>query len=117
MKFQERKILFPYRGQDVTLDVNGAGNTIPLLEIQALTKVIKSSILCYMIFVKESLKDACASSCLKIETSEDIELFNFLKDFQDLFKDDISTKVPPTKGVFDQTIELLPRSPLSNKPP
>ena len=50
MKFPERKILFPYRVQDVTLDVNGAGNTIPLLETQALTKVIKSSISCYMIF-------------------------------------------------------------------
>ena len=67
--------------------------------------------------VKESLKDACASICLKVETSEDIELFNFLKEFQDLFTDDIPTELPPTRGIFDHTIELLPGSSLPNKPP
>ena len=105
MKFLERKILFPYRGKYLTLNVNGSRNTIPMLETQALTKVIQSSISCYMIFVKESLKDACASSYLKVETSEDIKNFNFLKEFQDLFMDDIPKKLPSTRGIFDHTIE------------
>ena len=69
-----------------------------------------------MIFVKESLKDACASSCLKVETSEDIELSNFLKEFQDLFMDDIPTDLLPTRGIFDHSIEILPRSSPPNKP-
>ena len=86
------------------------------METQALTKVIKSSISYYMIFVKESHKDACASSCLKVETSEDIELFNFLKEFQDLFMHDIPTELPPTRGIFDHTIELLPGRSPHNKP-
>ena len=91
MKSPKRKILFSYRGHDVMLDVNGAGSTIPMLEAPASTKVVKRSISCYMIFVKESLKDACASSCVKVETKEDIDNFSFLSKFQDLFTDDIPT--------------------------
>ena len=60
MKFPKRNILFTYRGKDVLLDVKGVGSTIPMLEAPTLTKVIKNSVSCYMIFVKESLKDACA---------------------------------------------------------
>ena len=96
--------------------VNGSRSTIPMLETQALTILIKISISCYMIFVKESLKDACASSSLKVETSEDIKNFNFPKEFQDLFTDDIPTELPPTRGIFDHTIELLPGSFPPNKP-
>ena len=60
-----------------------------MLEALALTNIIKSSISCYMIFVKESLKDACASNCVKEESKEDRDNFNFLSKFQDLFTDDI----------------------------
>ena len=56
-----------------------------MLEAAALTKVIKSSISCYMIFVKESLKDACASSCAKVKTKEDKDNFNFLSKFLKTF--------------------------------
>ena len=99
------------------LDVKGARNTIPMLEALALTKVIKSSISCYMIFVKESLKDACASSSAKIETKEDRDNFNFLSKFQDLFIDDIPVELPPTRGIYDHTIELLTGSSPPSKPP
>ena len=75
MKIPQCKILFTYRGKDVLLDVNGARSTIPMLEAPALTKVIKSSISCYMIFVKESLKYACDSSGVKVETKEDGIIF------------------------------------------
>ena len=99
------------------LDVKGAGSTIPMLDSLDLTKVIKNSISCYMIFVKESLKDACASSCVKEETKEDRDNFNFLSKFQDLFTDDIPTELPPPRGIYDHTIELLPGSSSPNKPP
>ena len=61
MKFPERKVLFSYRGKDVAIDVNSAGNTIPLVDTQAFDKVIKSSLSCYMVFDKESKDDACVS--------------------------------------------------------
>ena len=70
-----------------------------------------------MIFVKESLKDACTLSCLKIGTSEEIEQLIFLKEFQDLFIDGIPMYLPPTRGIFDHIIELLPRNSQHNKPP
>ena len=38
MKFPERKVLFSYRGKDIALDVNSAGNTIPLVKLKLLTK-------------------------------------------------------------------------------
>ena len=83
-----------------------------MLEAPALTKAIKSSISCYLIFVKESLKDACASSCVEDKVS-----FNFLSEFQDLFTDDIPTELPPPRGIYDHTIELLLGSSPPNKPP
>ena len=55
----KRKVLFSYRGKDIALDVNSAGNTIPLVNTQAFDKVMKSSFSCYMVFVKESKEDAC----------------------------------------------------------
>ena len=82
-----------------------------------MTKIIKSSIFCYMIFVKESLKDACASSCVEVETKEDKASLDFLSEFQDLFTDDIPSELPPTRGIYDHTIELLPGSSPPNKPP
>ena len=106
MKFLERKILFTYRGKDVLLDVKGARSTIPMLEAPALTKVIKNSIFYYMIFVKKSLTDACASSCAKVETKEDRDNINFLRKFQDLFTNGILAKLPPRRGIYDHTIEF-----------
>ena len=75
MKFPERKVLFNFRGKDVILDVKGAKNTIPYVNDYTLAKGIKSSISCYLIFVKESQKD---SSVLQGETKEDLELSKFL---------------------------------------
>ena len=117
MKFPECKILFTYRGKDVLLDVNSTRSTIPMLEAPALTKVIKNSVSCDMIFVKEFLKDACDSNGVTVETREDRDNFNFLSKFQDLFIDDIPTELPPTRGIYDHTIELLPGSSPPNKPP
>ena len=59
MKFFERKVFFSYRGKDIAPDVNSAGNTIPLVNTQSFDKVIKSSLSCYMVFVKQSKEGAC----------------------------------------------------------
>ena len=65
-----------------------------------------------MIFVKESLKDACDSSCVENKVN-----FNFLSEFQDLFTNDIPMELHPTRGIYDHTIELLQGSSQPNKPP
>ena len=59
MKFAERKVLFTYRGKDMSLEVKSAGNTIPIVRTQAFDKVIMKSLSCYMIFVKQNRDDAC----------------------------------------------------------
>ena len=75
MKFPEKKVLFQFRGKDVILDVKGAKNTILYINDSTLAQGIKSSISCYLIFVKNSHKD---SSDLQSETEEDLELSKFL---------------------------------------
>ncbi|MCO5613123.1 hypothetical protein L7F22_067398 [Adiantum nelumboides] len=115
MKFPKRKLTFSYRGKDITLDVSHKGNTIPLVQTPTLDKVMKSSISCYVIFVKESKENACNE--IKSETKEEQELSNFLREFQDVFTDDIPGNLPPNRGQDDHTIELLPGSSPPNKPP
>ena len=74
----------------------------------------KSSILCYLIFVKKSQK---GSSVLQWETKEDLELAKFLQEFQDIFTYDICGDVPPTRGIDNHSIGIIPGSSLPNKPP
>ncbi|MCO5580910.1 hypothetical protein L7F22_034783 [Adiantum nelumboides] len=47
----------------------------------------------------------------------DLELFNFLNQFQDVFIDDIPRELPPKRGDDDHMIELIPGSSPPNKPP
>ncbi|MCO5561427.1 hypothetical protein L7F22_015048 [Adiantum nelumboides] len=51
------------------------------------------------------------------EMQEDLELSNFLNQFQDVFIDDIPGELPPKRGDDDHMIELIPRSSPPNKPP
>ena len=53
MKFLERKVLFTYKGKDYALTCNSTGSTIPIVALSTLDKVIKNSVSCYMVFVKE----------------------------------------------------------------
>ena len=73
----------------MSLDVNSACNTIPIVHTQAFDKVIKNSLSCYMVFVKENSDDACVLKNASYETKEKIEMQFFLKEFQDVFTDDI----------------------------
>ena len=117
MKFPKRKVLFSYRGKDIALDVNSAGNTIPLVNTQAFDKVMKSSLSCYIFFVKESKEDACVLKEVVNETKEDLELSNFLREFQDVFTNDIHKELPPKRGQDDHTIDLIHGSSPPNKLP
>ncbi|MCO5580068.1 hypothetical protein L7F22_033934 [Adiantum nelumboides] len=94
------------------------GNAIPIASTQAFDKVLKFSISCYMVFVKESKEYAYVLKASCSETKEESKLSNLLNEFQDVFMDYIPNKVsPPTKGQDDHTIKLLPDSSPPNKPP
>ena len=100
--------------EDVILDVKGARNTIPYVNESTLAKGIKSSISCYLIFVKDFHKD---SSDLPSETKENLDLFKFLQEFQDIFTDDIPGELPPTRGKDDNSIDIVPDSSPPNQTP
>ncbi|MCO5568906.1 hypothetical protein L7F22_022608 [Adiantum nelumboides] len=117
IKFPKRRISFKFREKNMYIDAQESGNTIPLVHTHAFDKSIKSSIFVYMIFVKDSLSDVNKTQVNESGSQEDLELFKFLNQFQDVFIDDISGELPPKQGDDDHAIELIPGSSPPNKLP
>ncbi|MCO5581857.1 hypothetical protein L7F22_035746 [Adiantum nelumboides] len=100
------------------INTQESGSTIPLVNGQAFDKSIKSSISIYMIFVKDSLNGVNETQVIdESGMQEDLELSNFLNQFQDVFIDDILGELPPKRRDDDYMIELIPGSSPPNKPP
>ena len=78
---------------------------------------MKSVISSYMIFVKESPNDVNVSQMQLGMSKEELDLSNFLNQYQDVFIDDIPGELPPKRGDDDHMIELIPGSSPPNKPP
>ncbi|MCO5582661.1 hypothetical protein L7F22_036559 [Adiantum nelumboides] len=110
IKFLERKISFKFREKDMYINAQELGSTIPLVNDQAFDKSIKSSIFAYMIFVKDSLNGVNETQVNESGIQEDLELSNFLNQFQDVFIDDIPEELPPKREDDDHMIELIPGS-------
>ena len=53
----------------------------------------------------------------KGETKEELEMSKLLREFQDIFMDDIPSEMLPSRGMDDHNIELIPGSTPPNKPP
>ncbi|MCO5599560.1 hypothetical protein L7F22_053666 [Adiantum nelumboides] len=117
IKFPERKISFKFKEKDMYINAQESGSSIPLVNDQAFDKSIKSSISTYMIFVKDSLNGVDETQVNENGMQVDLELFNFLNQFQDVFIDDIPGELPPKRGDDDHMIELTPGSSPPNKPP
>ncbi|MCO5562542.1 hypothetical protein L7F22_016170 [Adiantum nelumboides] len=117
IKFPERKISFKFREKDMYINAQESGSSISLVNDQAFDKSIKSSIFAYMIFVKDSLNGVDVTQVNENGMQVDIELSNFLNQFQDVFIDDIPGELPPKRGDDDHMIELIPGSSPPNKPP
>ncbi|MCO5613478.1 hypothetical protein L7F22_067755 [Adiantum nelumboides] len=117
IKFPERKISFKFREKDMYINAQESGSSIPLVNHQAFDKSIKSSISVYMIFVKDSLNGVDVTQVNENGMQVDLELSNFLNQFQDVFIDDIPGELPPKRGDDDHMIELIPGSSPPNKPP
>ncbi|MCO5570675.1 hypothetical protein L7F22_024402 [Adiantum nelumboides] len=117
IKFPERKISFKFREKDMYINAQESGSSIPLVNDQAFDKSIKSSVSAYMIFVKDSLNGVDETQVNENGMQVDLELSNFLNQFQDVFIDDIPGELPPERGDDDHMIELIPGSSPPNKPP
>ncbi|MCO5587568.1 hypothetical protein L7F22_041517 [Adiantum nelumboides] len=117
IKFPERKISFKFREKDMYINAQESGSSIPLVNDQAFDKSIKSSVFAYMIFVKDSLNGVDETQVNENEMQVDLELSNFLNQFQDVFIDDIPGELPPKRGDDDHMIELIPGSSPPNKRP
>ena len=98
MKFPKENSSSLIEVKDMSLDVNSAGNTIPFVHTQAFDKVIKNSLSCYIVFVKENSDDACVLKNASYETKEEKKMSNFLKEFQDVFMDNILGELSPRRG-------------------
>ncbi|MCO5579770.1 hypothetical protein L7F22_033632 [Adiantum nelumboides] len=116
IKFPERKISFKFREKDMYINAQESG-TIPLVNDQAFDKSIKSFVSAYMIFVKDSLNGVDETQVNENGMQVDLELSNFLNQFQDVFIDDIPRELPPKRGDDDHMIEFIPGSSPPNKPP
>ncbi|MCO5550496.1 hypothetical protein L7F22_003983 [Adiantum nelumboides] len=117
IKFPERKISFQLREKDMYINAQESSSSIPLANDQAFDKSIKSSISTYMIFVKDFLNGVDETQVNENGMQVDLELSNFLNQFQDVFIDDIPGELPPKRGDDDHMIELIPGSSPPNKPP
>ena len=118
MKFLEGEVLFTIRGKAYDLKCNEAGHTIPIVVSSTFAKGIKSSVSCYMVFVKEHVQNLNVLNESHGETKEDLEKSKLLQEFQDIFADDIPNEMPPSRGQDDHSTELIPgRSTPPNKPP
>ncbi|MCO5577004.1 hypothetical protein L7F22_030826 [Adiantum nelumboides] len=117
IKFPERRISFKFREKNMYIDAQESGNTIPLVHTHAFDKSIKSSILVYLIFVKDSLSDVNKTQVNESGSKEDLELSKFPNQFEDVFIDNIPGGLPPKRGDDDHAIELIPGSSPPNKPP
>ncbi|MCO5551098.1 hypothetical protein L7F22_004595 [Adiantum nelumboides] len=117
IKFPERKISFKFKEKDMYINAQESGSTIPLVNDQAFDKSIKSSISAYMIFVKDSLNGVDETQVNENGMQVDLELSNFLNQFQDVFIDDIPGELPPKTGDDDHMIELIPGSSPPKIPP
>ena len=69
-----------------------------------------------MVFVKEHEKSLSKLKDSKGETKEGLELANLLREFQNIFIEDILGKMPPLRGMGYHSIDLIPGSTLTNKP-
>ncbi|MCO5551300.1 hypothetical protein L7F22_004799 [Adiantum nelumboides] len=117
IKFPEKKISFKFREKDMYTNAQESGSSRPLVNDQAFDKSIKSSVSAYMIFLKDSLNGVDETQVNENGMQVDLELSNFLNQFQDVFIDDIPGELPPKRGDDDHMIELIPGSSPPNKPP
>ncbi|MCO5555891.1 hypothetical protein L7F22_009435 [Adiantum nelumboides] len=110
--YQARKTtLTTEKGRSIVLDIKLKGESVPIVSASAISKLMKTSLFVYSIFVKEvSDEDRTNMSTL------DTERQDFLHAHADCFSEGLPGKLPPVRPE-DHTIDLIPGSTPPNRPP
>ena len=113
--YPERLITFSHKGKDIVIHTQKKGETIPLVNHIAFEKSMKSSISLYMIFVRDlkTTSKAASESLSKL----DVSLKSFLDEHAHCFSKTIPVELPPSRGVDDHRIDLVPGTSPPNRPP
>ena len=70
-----------------------------------------------MVFVKENDQSLSDLNLSNKETKKNLKISKLLREFQDIFTNDIPAEMPPSRGMNDHSIDLIPRITPPNKPP
>ena len=107
IKFPKREVVFKFREKDMTIHPSQKGSSIPIVETAHVSKLIKSFVNVYMVFVKECPKVNNKVKSITSETNKELDNSNFLKEFQYIFTNDLGKirneikfliSLPPTNG-------------------
>ncbi|MCO5614749.1 hypothetical protein L7F22_069033 [Adiantum nelumboides] len=99
------------KGRSIVLDIKLKGKSAPIVSASAISKLMKTSLFVYSIFVKEvSDEDRTNMSTL------DTERQDFLHAHADCFSEGLPGQLPPVR-LEDHTIDLIPGSTPPNRPP
>ncbi|MCO5599187.1 hypothetical protein L7F22_053287 [Adiantum nelumboides] len=99
------------KGRSIVLDIKIKGESVPIVSVSAISKLMKISFFVYSIFLKElSDKDRTNMSTL------DKERQDFLHSHADCFSEGLPSELPPVCPE-DHTIDLIPGSAPPNRPP
>ncbi|MCO5607490.1 hypothetical protein L7F22_061686 [Adiantum nelumboides] len=99
------------KGISIVLDIKLKGESIPIVSASAISKLMKTNLFVYSIFLKEvSDEDRTNMSTL------DTERQDFLHAHADCFSEGLPGELPPVRPE-DHTIDLIPRSTPPNRPP
>ena len=95
MLFPDRVITFNHRGGIISIKTEDKGNTNPVISHDAIYKSIKSSILAYTFFVKDSLpsQESTTNSSSTFEVND----MSLIKQYVDCFSNSILGALPPSR--------------------
>ncbi|MCO5563944.1 hypothetical protein L7F22_017596 [Adiantum nelumboides] len=109
--FPERLITLSHKGKDIVIRTHKKGDTISLVNHIAFEKSMKSSLSSYMIFVRDFKSEKANEPML------DASLKSFLNEHAHCFSETIPVELPPSRGVDDHRIDLIPGTSPPNRPP
>lgn len=107
---REKKLYFTHKGRDIVIDVKLKGESVPVVSACAVSKLMKSNLSAYLVFVKEQQEDSAHVSEL------DKDRRDFLLQYSDCFSESLPGEFAP-KRPEDHTIDLVPGSSPPNRPP
>ena len=114
IQFLDKVVTFTYYGKEYSIKTQSKGNTIPLVDSDAVKKVIKKFLFSYIIHVKD-----CPSPCrndnfvhdnmstqvnVNDDDSNHLRLNEFLRKYNLCFVDEKPYELPPIRGDNDHRI-------------